>query len=150
MDTTALTAEQVQAMISRGPFHQWLGLEVLRVGEGEIDIRATWREEWVVNPDRRYTHGGIGNAGCCFTGSRTAARRYRYYHSCGQGSGYDADGYQCLERSRGYGGRQSLRRAGNTGLKTPQISRIPRINSRRPAHQLDVRSAAIREIRKNR
>jgi uncharacterized protein (TIGR00369 family) len=59
MDTTALTAEQVQAMISRGPFHQWLGLEVLRVGEGEIDIRATWREEWVVNPDRRYTHGGI-------------------------------------------------------------------------------------------
>jgi uncharacterized protein (TIGR00369 family) len=59
MDTTALTAEQVQAMISRGPFHQWLGLEVLRVGEGEIDIRAAWREEWVVNPDRRYTHGGI-------------------------------------------------------------------------------------------
>lgn len=59
MDTSALTAEQVQAMISRGPFHQWLGLEVLRVGEGEIEIRAAWREEWVVNPDRRYTHGGI-------------------------------------------------------------------------------------------
>jgi uncharacterized protein (TIGR00369 family) len=59
MDTTVLTAEQVQAMISRGPFHQWLGLEVLRVGAGEIDIRAAWREEWVVNPDRRYTHGGI-------------------------------------------------------------------------------------------
>jgi uncharacterized protein (TIGR00369 family) len=59
MDATALTAEQVQAMISRGPFHQWLGLEVLRVGQGEIEIRAAWREEWVVNPDRRYTHGGI-------------------------------------------------------------------------------------------
>ncbi|HUW35962.1 MAG TPA: PaaI family thioesterase, partial [Rhodocyclaceae bacterium] len=59
MDTSALTAEQVQAMISRGPFHQWLGLEVLRVGDGEIEIRAAWREEWVVNPDRRYTHGGI-------------------------------------------------------------------------------------------
>jgi uncharacterized protein (TIGR00369 family) len=59
MDATALTAEQVQAMISRGPFHQWLGLQVLRVGQGEIEIRASWREEWIVNPDRRYTHGGI-------------------------------------------------------------------------------------------
>lgn len=53
------TAEQVQAMIVRGPFHQWLGLQVLAVREGEIEIRATWREEWVVNPERRYTHGGI-------------------------------------------------------------------------------------------
>jgi uncharacterized protein (TIGR00369 family) len=22
-------------------------------------LKATWREEWVVNPDRRYTHGGV-------------------------------------------------------------------------------------------
>jgi uncharacterized protein (TIGR00369 family) len=22
-------------------------------------LTATWREEWVVNPDRRYTHGGV-------------------------------------------------------------------------------------------
>ena len=21
--------------------------------------KATWREEWVVNPERRYTHGGV-------------------------------------------------------------------------------------------
>jgi len=59
MDATVLTADEVQALIARGPFHQWLGLMVLRVGAGEIEIRATWREEWVVNPDRRYTHGGI-------------------------------------------------------------------------------------------
>ncbi len=59
MDAMALTTEQVQSLIARGPFHQWLGLKVLRVGDGEIDIKATWREEWVVNPDRRYTHGGI-------------------------------------------------------------------------------------------
>ncbi len=59
MDATVLTADEVQALIARGPFHQWLGLKVLRVGAGEIEIRATWREEWVVNPDRRYTHGGI-------------------------------------------------------------------------------------------
>lgn len=54
-----MTAEKVQAMISRGPFHQWLGLQVISVGEGHIEIKATWRPEWVVNPDGRYTHGGI-------------------------------------------------------------------------------------------
>jgi uncharacterized protein (TIGR00369 family) len=54
-----LTAEQVQAMLTRGPYHQWLGLRVLDVGDGTIEIGATWREEWVVNPERRYTHGGI-------------------------------------------------------------------------------------------
>ena len=54
-----LTAEQVQAMLTRGPYHQWLGLRVLDVGDGTIEIGATWREEWVVNPDRRYTHGGV-------------------------------------------------------------------------------------------
>jgi uncharacterized protein (TIGR00369 family) len=53
------TPEQVEAMLLRGPFHQWLGIKVTAVGEGSIELRATWREEWVVNPDRRYTHGGI-------------------------------------------------------------------------------------------
>ena len=24
-----------------------------------IELKATWREDWVVNPDRRYTHGGV-------------------------------------------------------------------------------------------
>ena len=59
MNEQELTVEKVQSLILRGPFHQWLGLEVLHVGDGEIEIRAKWREEWVVNPDRRYTHGGI-------------------------------------------------------------------------------------------
>lgn len=59
MPEAALTVDQVQSLITRAPFHQWLGLSVLRVAEGEIDIRATWREEWIVNPDRRYTHGGV-------------------------------------------------------------------------------------------
>ena len=59
MEDKALTVADVQELISRGPFHQWLGLEVLSVGVGQIEIRATWREEWVVNPQGRYTHGGI-------------------------------------------------------------------------------------------
>ncbi len=56
---TPLTLEQAEALVTRAPFHQWLGLKVLSFGEGEIEIRATWREEWVVSVERRYTHGGI-------------------------------------------------------------------------------------------
>ena len=51
--------EQVQALVTRAPFHQWLGLTVLAVGDDSIEIKATWREEWVVNNERGYTHGGI-------------------------------------------------------------------------------------------
>jgi uncharacterized protein (TIGR00369 family) len=54
-----VTLEQVQTLITRAPFHQWLGLTVLAVGDDSIEIKATWREEWVVNVERRYTHGGI-------------------------------------------------------------------------------------------
>jgi uncharacterized protein (TIGR00369 family) len=57
--STDLTLEQVQALVTRAPFHQWLGLTVLAVTDTSIEIKATWREEWVVNPERRYTHGGI-------------------------------------------------------------------------------------------
>jgi uncharacterized protein (TIGR00369 family) len=34
-------------------------LKVITVGDGTIELTANWREEWVVNPDRGYTHGGI-------------------------------------------------------------------------------------------
>jgi len=55
----ALTIEQVQALITRAPFHQWLGLTVTALTDDGIEIRAKWREEWVVSPERRYTHGGL-------------------------------------------------------------------------------------------
>jgi uncharacterized protein (TIGR00369 family) len=54
-----LTVERVQELITRGPYHQWLGLKVTAVHEDGIELTATWREEWVVNPERRYTHGGV-------------------------------------------------------------------------------------------
>ena len=56
---TDLTLEQVQALVTRAPFHQWLGLTVLAVGDDSVEIRAKWREEWVVSIERRFTHGGI-------------------------------------------------------------------------------------------
>ncbi len=54
-----MTPEHVQDMITSRPFHKWLGLKVISVDQDRIELRATWREEWVVNPDGRYTHGGI-------------------------------------------------------------------------------------------
>jgi uncharacterized protein (TIGR00369 family) len=57
--TEELTAERVQALIPRGPYHQWLGLMVVALHDDGIELNASWREEWVVNPDRRYTHGGV-------------------------------------------------------------------------------------------
>jgi uncharacterized protein (TIGR00369 family) len=54
-----LTLERVQAMIIRAPYHQWLGLKVVALHDDGIEITATWREEWVVNVERRYTHGGV-------------------------------------------------------------------------------------------
>jgi uncharacterized protein (TIGR00369 family) len=53
------TVERVQALITRAPYHQWLGLEVVSVAPDAVELRAKWREDWVVNPDRRYTHGGV-------------------------------------------------------------------------------------------
>jgi uncharacterized protein (TIGR00369 family) len=54
-----LTLERAQALITRAPYHQWLGLKVVALHDDGIEITATWREEWVVNVERRYTHGGV-------------------------------------------------------------------------------------------
>lgn len=58
-ETTLPGAAEIQARLLKGPYHQWLGLQVLDVGDGSIELGATWREEWVVNPEGGYTHGGI-------------------------------------------------------------------------------------------
>jgi len=57
--TEAMTPEQAQQLLTRAPYHHWLGITVQAVQADGIELKATWREEWVVNPDRRYTHGGI-------------------------------------------------------------------------------------------
>jgi uncharacterized protein (TIGR00369 family) len=57
--TDEMTVERVQQMITRAPYHQWLGLKVVALHDEGIELTATWREEWVVNPERRYTHGGV-------------------------------------------------------------------------------------------
>jgi len=54
-----MTLEKVQALITRAPFHQWLGLTVISLTDDSIEIAAKWREDWVVNTERGYTHGGV-------------------------------------------------------------------------------------------
>jgi len=59
MSEQPVTLEKLQELISRGPFNRWLSFTVLKSGEDGVEVKAAWREEWVVNPERRYTHGGI-------------------------------------------------------------------------------------------
>src|SRR3954467_8975439 len=56
---SAVTKEELQRLITRGPYHRWLGLEVLGCGEDFVEVKASWREEWMANPDRKHTHRGI-------------------------------------------------------------------------------------------
>ena len=59
MSEEAIGIEKLQQLIARGPFNQWLNFTVMKTGEDGVEIKAAWREEWVGNPERRYTHGGI-------------------------------------------------------------------------------------------
>src|SRR5215471_19592582 len=59
MSEEAIGIEQLQQLIARGPFNRWLNFRVVKVEIEGIEITAAWRDEWVVNPERHYTHGGI-------------------------------------------------------------------------------------------
>lgn len=56
---TRIGVDKLQQLITRGPFNQWLNFTVVKADAEGLELRVAWREEWVVNPDRRYTHGGI-------------------------------------------------------------------------------------------
>src|SRR5262245_46757783 len=59
MSKQGIDIEKLQQLITRGPFNQWLNFTMLEAGDDGIELKAAWREEWAVNPERRYTHGGI-------------------------------------------------------------------------------------------
>ncbi|HAA93950.1 MAG TPA: phenylacetic acid degradation protein [Rhodospirillaceae bacterium] len=59
MPENKMTAEELQDRIRQAPFHQWLDLNVTEVTEEDITVSIGWREEFVVNAERGYTHGGI-------------------------------------------------------------------------------------------
>jgi uncharacterized protein (TIGR00369 family) len=45
--------------LQRNHFANWMKLEVVSAGDGEVEISAPWREEFISNPDLRFAHGGI-------------------------------------------------------------------------------------------
>ena len=59
MSDEVMGIDKLQQLIQGGPFNQWLNFTVLKMDRDGIEIKATWREEWVVHPGRRFTHGGI-------------------------------------------------------------------------------------------
>ncbi len=59
MSEAKFTMESLERRLAVGPFNRWLGFKVLKMDESGLELKATWREDWVVNPERRYTHGGI-------------------------------------------------------------------------------------------
>ena len=58
-EVTRIGADKLQQLISRGPFNRWLDFTIVKADSEGLEVKAAWREEWVVNPDRKYTHGGI-------------------------------------------------------------------------------------------
>lgn len=59
MSEEAIDIQRLQELITCGPFNRWLNFTLLKAGDDGIEMKAAWREEWVVHPERRYTHGGI-------------------------------------------------------------------------------------------
>ncbi|MBL8670372.1 MAG: PaaI family thioesterase [Alphaproteobacteria bacterium] len=51
--------DALRAMVIGCPYHAWLGLDLVRLDEAEVEIRMPWRAEMVSDPTVRYTHGGI-------------------------------------------------------------------------------------------
>jgi uncharacterized protein (TIGR00369 family) len=54
-----MTLDDAQALVNRGPYLSWLGVQVLAFDKDGIEVRATWRQEWIANPNLQQTHGGI-------------------------------------------------------------------------------------------
>ncbi len=59
MSEAHFTIDSLEQRLAVGPFNRWLGFKVLKMDDSGLEFKATWREEWIVNPERRYTHGGI-------------------------------------------------------------------------------------------
>jgi uncharacterized protein (TIGR00369 family) len=51
--------ETLDAMVRGCPFHRWLGVSLQSLSVDAVEILLPWREEFVSDPEVRYTHGGI-------------------------------------------------------------------------------------------
>ena len=58
-DQAPPSLELCNSALRAAPFHRWLNLEVIEIGEKRIKILMPWREEIVSNPRIGSAHGGI-------------------------------------------------------------------------------------------
>ncbi|WP_190814116.1 PaaI family thioesterase [Saccharopolyspora pogona] len=56
---TELTASDVEELLRAAPYHRWLDVRVVELTKDRIELTASWREEWIGNPESHATHGGI-------------------------------------------------------------------------------------------
>jgi uncharacterized protein (TIGR00369 family) len=59
MTDKTITQESLQERLVAANFNKWLGLKILKIGEGTIEIALPWREEIMSNPRLKSTHGGV-------------------------------------------------------------------------------------------
>jgi uncharacterized protein (TIGR00369 family) len=59
MNAHTARSDDLRKIIGRSPYLSWLGLDVLELGAQSIEVKATWREDWVANPDIGQTQGGV-------------------------------------------------------------------------------------------
>jgi uncharacterized protein (TIGR00369 family) len=58
-DVPVLDFAALDDLVRGAPFHRWLGVTLKALSEAGVEILLPWREEFVSDPDERYTHGGI-------------------------------------------------------------------------------------------
>ncbi len=58
-DGLKLDFDTLAKMVPNSPFHTWLGVRLSKLEAHSVEITMPWREEFVSDPDIRYTHGGI-------------------------------------------------------------------------------------------
>ena len=65
-----LSLDDLGEALSASPFHQFLGLRLLRAERGLVEITLPFREEFVADRDHAYLHGGViaslADAAACF------------------------------------------------------------------------------------
>ena len=59
MTANALDFTALERLVSAPPFHRWLGVRLRALDDAFVEIAMPWREEFVSNPQRRTTHGGV-------------------------------------------------------------------------------------------
>jgi uncharacterized protein (TIGR00369 family) len=51
--------ERLKQMMVASPFHRWLGVELLRAADGEVEVRLPYRPEFSGNDEGTNIHGGV-------------------------------------------------------------------------------------------